>query len=128
MIRARSQPASRLRRSLLQPLNTTISRDAFEGPDASPCLIEGLDFGKGCSGLSAALKRKSQPDAIHPFHHKTSAHLFAPALSKMDRQSAFSVSVFGNRDGPNEDSRSQIQEQLVNFILGFRIDNKFIYR
>lgn len=46
----------------------------------------------------------------------------------MDRQSAFSVSVFGNRDGPNEDSRSQIQEQLVNFILSFRIDNKFIYR
>lgn len=46
----------------------------------------------------------------------------------MDRQSAFSVSVFGNRDGPNEDSRSQVQEQLVNFILSFRIDNKFIYR
>ncbi|KAI1266617.1 MCM2/3/5 family protein [Xylariaceae sp. FL1019] len=46
----------------------------------------------------------------------------------MDRQSAYSVSVFAGREGPNEDSRMQIQEQLVNFIMQFRHDNIFIYR
>lgn len=45
----------------------------------------------------------------------------------MDRQSAFSVSVFSSAT-QNEDTRLQIQEQLVNFILTFRLDNKFIYR
>jgi len=46
----------------------------------------------------------------------------------MDRQSIYSVSVFQNNSGPNEDSRIQLQEQLVNFILQFRHDNIFVYR
>ncbi|KAI1812337.1 MCM2/3/5 family protein [Poronia punctata] len=46
----------------------------------------------------------------------------------MDRQSVYSVSVFQNSSGPNEDSRLQLQEQLINFILQFRHDNIFVYR
>ncbi|KAI3316871.1 MCM2/3/5 family protein [Xylariaceae sp. AK1471] len=46
----------------------------------------------------------------------------------MDRQSVYSVSVFQNSSGPNEDTRLQLQEQLINFILQFRHDNIFIYR
>lgn len=46
----------------------------------------------------------------------------------MDRQSAYSVSVFQSNTGPNEDSRLQVQEQLVTFILQFRHDNIFVYR
>ncbi|KAH6655126.1 DNA replication licensing factor mcm5 [Truncatella angustata] len=47
----------------------------------------------------------------------------------MDRQSAYSVSVFSSASqNAGEDTRSQIQEQLVNFILTFRLDNKFVYR
>lgn len=90
--------------------------------------MRGTEFREGLPSSFCRPQAQSQPDAIHLLNHTPPAHLFAPALSKMDRQSAFSVSVFGNRDGPNEDSRSQIQEQLVNFILSFRIDNKFIYR
>ncbi|KAI0014919.1 MCM-domain-containing protein [Xylariomycetidae sp. FL0641] len=46
----------------------------------------------------------------------------------MDRQSAYSVSVFSSNAGPNEDGRLQIREQLVQFILQFRHDNIFVYR
>ncbi|CAJ2507382.1 Uu.00g085680.m01.CDS01 [Anthostomella pinea] len=46
----------------------------------------------------------------------------------MDRQSVYSVSVFQNQSGPNEDTRLQLQEQLVTFILQFRHDNIFVYR
>lgn len=46
----------------------------------------------------------------------------------MDRQSVYSVSVFQSNQGPNEDTRLQVQEQLVTFILQFRHDNIFVYR
>ncbi|KAI1391433.1 MCM-domain-containing protein [Hypoxylon trugodes] len=46
----------------------------------------------------------------------------------MDRQSVYSVSVFNSNSGPNEDTRLQIQEQLITFILQFRHDNNFVYR
>ncbi|KAK8100855.1 DNA replication licensing factor mcm5 [Apiospora kogelbergensis] len=46
----------------------------------------------------------------------------------MDRQSVFSVSVFNSEAGQSEDSRTQIQEQLMQFVLSFRLDNKFVYR
>lgn len=46
----------------------------------------------------------------------------------MDRQSVYSVSVFQANSGQNEDTRLQVQEQLVNFILQFRHDNIFVYR
>ncbi|KAI1084158.1 MCM-domain-containing protein [Whalleya microplaca] len=47
----------------------------------------------------------------------------------MDRQSVYSVSVFqSSHAGSNEDTRLQVQEQLVTFILQFRHDNIFVYR
>ncbi|KAK7953900.1 hypothetical protein PG996_014786 [Apiospora saccharicola] len=46
----------------------------------------------------------------------------------MDRQSVFSVSVFNSEAGQSEDSRTQVQEQLMLFVLSFRLDNKFVYR
>lgn len=46
----------------------------------------------------------------------------------MDRQSVYSLSVLAPDYGENEDSRGQIQTQLQNFILEFRLDNAFIYR
>ena len=48
--------------------------------------------------------------------------------SKMDRQSVYSVSVFQSGAGAGDDTRLQIQENLVTFILQFRHDNSFIYR
>ena len=46
----------------------------------------------------------------------------------MDRQSVYSVSVFQPTAGAGDDTRLQIQEQLVTFILQFRHDNSFVYR
>ncbi|KAI9818235.1 MAG: minichromosome maintenance protein 5 [Thelocarpon impressellum] len=46
----------------------------------------------------------------------------------MDRQSVFSLSVLAPDYGDNEDSRGQIQQQLCDFVLEFRLDNAFIYR
>lgn len=46
----------------------------------------------------------------------------------MDRQSAFSVHAFSSNYEQGEDSNVQIQEQLLQFILDFRLENKFIYR
>lgn len=45
----------------------------------------------------------------------------------MDRQSVFSLSVLPP-EYDNEDTRGQIQAQLEQFILQFRLDNAFIYR
>ena len=46
----------------------------------------------------------------------------------MDRQSVYSLSVLAPDPDQHEDSRSQIQAQLREFILEFRLDNIFIYR
>lgn len=46
----------------------------------------------------------------------------------MDRQPAYSLSVLAPDPDASEDSRSQIQNQLRDFILEFRLDNAFIYR
>ncbi|KAL8892996.1 MAG: hypothetical protein Q9192_005518, partial [Flavoplaca navasiana] len=46
----------------------------------------------------------------------------------MDRGSVFSSSVLPPDPDALDDSRSQIQAQLRNFILEFRLDNAFIYR
>jgi hypothetical protein len=45
----------------------------------------------------------------------------------MDRQSVYSLSVLPP-EYDNEDTRGQIQAQLEQFILQFRLDNAFIYR
>jgi DNA replication licensing factor MCM5 len=47
----------------------------------------------------------------------------------MDRQTVYSLSLFGSdRNEDSQDSHSRIQQQLVDFILDFRLDNVFIYR
>jgi hypothetical protein len=47
---------------------------------------------------------------------------------KMDRQSAFSVHAYSTNFEQGEDSNVQVQEQLLQFILDFRLENKFVYR
>ncbi len=67
------------------------------------------------------------------FHVINSNTLFSPQHkpahlhTKMDRQSVFSLSVLPP-EYDNEDTRGQIQAQLEQFILQFRLDNAFIYR
>ncbi|GAB7347049.1 hypothetical protein MBLNU459_g3189t1 [Dothideomycetes sp. NU459] len=47
----------------------------------------------------------------------------------MDRQSAYSLSVFPEaKSAGGEDSRGHVQDQLVNFILDFHLENAFVYR
>lgn len=47
----------------------------------------------------------------------------------MDRQSIYSLSVLQpDYDNLNEDTRGQVQSQLEQFILQFRLENAFIYR
>lgn len=46
----------------------------------------------------------------------------------MDRQTVYSLSVFDPDDRDTEDNNSQVQRQLVDFVLDFHIDNVFIYR
>ncbi|KAL0943997.1 DNA replication licensing factor mcm5 [Colletotrichum truncatum] len=46
----------------------------------------------------------------------------------MDRQSVYSTHVYEPSFGQNEDTRTQIQTQLENFILQFRHDNNYTYR
>ncbi|KAL8820069.1 MAG: hypothetical protein Q9191_007595 [Dirinaria sp. TL-2023a] len=46
----------------------------------------------------------------------------------MDQQSVYSLSVLPPDPDESEDSRTQIQAQLRDFILEFRLDNAFIYR
>ncbi|GME60470.1 Mini-chromosome maintenance DNA-dependent ATPase [Neofusicoccum parvum] len=45
----------------------------------------------------------------------------------MDRQSTYALSLFGT-DRDEQDTNSHVQQQLVNFVLDFHIDNVFIYR
>lgn len=48
-----------------------------------------------------------------------------------DRQSAYSVSLFGSQTGDglqDATAPSRIQQALVDFIMEFTIDNVFIYR
>jgi DNA replication licensing factor MCM5 len=48
----------------------------------------------------------------------------------MDRESVYTLSIgLGSQRGDDgSDSRSKIQQQLIDFILEFRVDNQFIYR
>lgn len=46
----------------------------------------------------------------------------------MDRQSVYSLSLFGEDRANGQDSRGQVQKELVDFILDFQIENTFIYR
>ncbi|KAF2672990.1 DNA replication licensing factor mcm5 [Microthyrium microscopicum] len=47
----------------------------------------------------------------------------------MDRESVYTLSIgLGSTTGNEEESRSKVQTQLINFILEYRVDNQFIYR
>ncbi|KAK3115981.1 minichromosome maintenance protein 5 [Teratosphaeriaceae sp. CCFEE 6253] len=48
----------------------------------------------------------------------------------MDRQSVYTLSLFGEERSANggQDSNKQVQQELVNFILDFHLDNVFLYR
>ena len=48
----------------------------------------------------------------------------------MDRQSEYSLSIGLGRgiQGEEPDSRVNIEQRLIDFILEFQIDNTFIYR
>lgn len=52
------------------------------------------------------------------------------ATSKMDREPTYSLNVWGEDQSANggDATNKQIQQQLVNFILQFQIDNTFPYR
>lgn len=50
------------------------------------------------------------------------------SYTAMDRRSAYSLSVLAPDPDAIEDSKTQIQAQLRDFILEFRLDNAFIYR
>lgn len=45
----------------------------------------------------------------------------------MDRQSVYTLSLFGEDKGI-EESNKRVQKELVDFILDFHLDNVFIYR
>jgi DNA replication licensing factor MCM5 len=45
----------------------------------------------------------------------------------MDRGSISTTQVF-NRSADQDDSKLQVQKDLENFIMTFRIDNKYVYR
>jgi DNA replication licensing factor MCM5 len=46
----------------------------------------------------------------------------------MDRASVYSLSVLPPDYENNDDTRGQVQAQLEQFILQFRLDNSFVYR
>jgi len=48
----------------------------------------------------------------------------------MDRESVYTLSIgLGSTGQDGEaDNISKIQQQLINFILDFRVDNQYIYR
>lgn len=79
--------------------------------------------------------------SAQPLHEKISL-LLSPSLHStrilwtlnfasrpaMDRQPVYSLSVLAPDQDAHDESRSQIQSQLRDFILEFRLDNAFIYR
>jgi hypothetical protein len=57
----------------------------------------------------------------------TTSHIFYTEFI-MDRQSVYSLNVLPPDFDADQNSRTQIQSQLREFILEFRLDNSFIYR
>lgn len=47
----------------------------------------------------------------------------------MDRQSVYTLSLFGEEQSANGDSTNkQIQKELIAFVLEFHLDGNYIYR
>jgi hypothetical protein len=66
------------------------------------------------------------PSQIDPSQTTTT-----PRYTMADRQTAYSVSLFGSQAGDgvqDATAPSRIQQALIDFIMEFTIDNNFIYR
>lgn len=52
------------------------------------------------------------------------------SIEAMDRESVYTLSVGFGQDGRDDegDSKLKFQQQLIAFILEYRVDNQFIYR
>lgn len=46
----------------------------------------------------------------------------------MDRQSIYTTHTYVSNFEDSTDTRIQLQTQLESFILGFRLDNNYVYR
>ena len=46
----------------------------------------------------------------------------------MDRESVYTLGVGLGSSDQEADSRSRVQQQLIDFILDYRVDNQYIYR
>lgn len=46
----------------------------------------------------------------------------------MDRQSVYTLSLFGENESVGGGSNKKIQKELVDFILEFHLENVYIYR
>ena len=70
------------------------------------------------------------PTKSVPIDYSVNLVLFLPLYNfeAMDRRSVYSRSVLAPDPDASEDSRSQIQAYLREFVLEFRLDNAFIYR
>lgn len=64
---------------------------------------------------------------IHTFNYLTYLSS-SPAVFIMDRRTPYTISVLPSRDDGAEDTRTKIQAKLREFVLGFQLDNAFIYR
>ena len=69
--------------------------------------------------------KKRSKISITALHFDCSAHY----NTEMDRQSVYTLSLFGEGRSANGDqSRKQTQQELLDFILEFHLENVFIYR
>ena len=46
----------------------------------------------------------------------------------MDRQSVYTTHTYASTFDGSTDTRIQLQTQLESFILGFRLENNYVYR
>jgi hypothetical protein len=56
---------------------------------------------------------------------------YTTAYTMTDRQTAYSISIFGSQAGDERQdgtTPSRIQQQLVDFVMDFHLDNVFLYR
>lgn len=77
------------------------------------------------------------PAAIPRIPHKRSVGVCVISLDQiltftanMDRQTVYSLDLWGEKSEQNDgqESNRQVQTKLVDFILSFAVDNAFIYR
>lgn len=64
--------------------------------------------------LLVAIETSSPPHTAHFF--------------KMDRQSVYTLSLFGESATNGEESNKQLQQKIIKFVLEFHLDGIYIYR